>query len=234
MAQLPIKAVTFDLDDTLWEIWPIIERAERRLHDWLSHHHPAVTARYTPLQLRQLCDMIARKRPDIAHDRTELRKAALKMAAERAGLTEFCEHTAFRIFHVARNEVEFFAEVMPVLERLSRRYTLGALSNGNADIKLVGLGELFDFALNAVEVGRPKPEPAMFQAALARLGLEPCQIVHVGDEPHHDVQGAAQAGFRTVWVNRAGREWPGGPRADGEIASLEELEPLLERWESSA
>jgi putative hydrolase of the HAD superfamily len=45
------------------------------------------------------------------------------------------------------------------------------------------------------------------------------------------VRGGREAGFRTVWVNRTGRAWPGGPRADAEIASLAELEAVLAVWE---
>lgn len=225
-----IQAITFDLDDTLWEIWPIIDRAEQRLHDWLLERHPQIPAMFTPLELRQLCAEIAQQRPQIAHDRTLLRKEALDLAARRAQCREFCAETAFQIFYAARNEVVFFEEVLPVLERLSQRYILGALSNGNADIRLIGLDHIFDFAINAVDVGAPKPEPAMFEAACRYLAIPSYRILHVGDDPEHDVLGAARAGLKTVWVNRQGREWPGGKRADAEIRTLEELEILLEQW----
>lgn len=226
----PIRAITFDLDDTLWDIWPIIDRAEQRLHDWLTEHHPQIPAMFTALELRRLGGDIAREQPQFAHDRTFLRKQALNLAAEQAGCGEFCVESAFAIFFAARNEVVFFKEVLAVLQRLARRYTLGALSNGNADIRLVGLGELFDFSISAVDAGAAKPEPAMFEAACRYLEVLPGQIVHVGDDPEHDVLGAAQAGLRTVWVNRRGRAWPGDAPADAEIKSLVELEDLLERW----
>jgi putative hydrolase of the HAD superfamily len=88
---------------------------------------------------------------------------------------------------------------------------------------------LFDFAINAVDVGVAKPAPDMFVAACDRLDLEPPEIVHVGDDPEHDVLGAARVGMRTVWVNRAAKPWPGGRRADAEIRSFEELEGVLLR-----
>lgn len=118
--------------------------------------------------------------------------------------------------------------MLPVLERLAQRYPLGALSNGNADIHRVGLAHLFDFAFNAVDVGAAKPAPALFLAACRHLNMTPAQIVHVGDDPEHDVGGAASVGLRTVWVNRTGRKWPGGFRADAEIHALDELEAILE------
>jgi putative hydrolase of the HAD superfamily len=226
----PIRAITFDLDDTLWAIWPIIARAEQQLHDWLLQHYPRIPERFSALALRHLAEEIVRDRPEIAHDRSELRREALRRAARQAGYKTFRVDAAFEVFFAARNEVVFFEEVLPVLERLATRFTLGALSNGNADIKSVGLGELFDFAFNAVTVGAAKPAPDMFMEACRYLGLEPAQIVHVGDDPEHDVLGAARVGLRTVWVNRDGRQWPGGQRADGEIRTLEDLEALLSAW----
>ena len=228
-----ICAITFDLDDTLWDIWPIIVRAEDRLHDWLKDHYPKVPECFSSLELRQLCAGIALQQPSLAHDRTLLRKEALRLAAGQAGYSEFHVDAAFEVFITARNEVVFFEEVLAVLERLSRRYSLGALSNGNADVRRIGLDRFFAFAINAADVGAAKPEPAMFEAACRYLKLSPERIVHVGDDPEHDVLGAARAGLRTVWVNRQGRDWPGGERADAEIKTLAELEAIVERWNSS-
>lgn len=226
-----IHAVTFDLDDTLWDIWPIIARAEARLHDWLNVHHPIIPARFSPLDLRRLASEIAQQQPEIAYDRSLLRKRGLQLAADLAGCQGFCVETAFEVFYAARNEVVLFAEVLPVLERLTERYTLGALSNGNADLRLVGLHHVFDFSINAVDVGAAKPAPAIFEAACERLAVFPQQIVHVGDDPESDVHGAAQAGLRTIWINREGKDWPGGQRADAEISTLGELEAVLDRWD---
>ena len=107
-----IKALTFDLDDTLWDIWPVVERAEVLLHDWLAARYPRISERFTPLQLRDLCEEIAAARPAIAHDRTRLRKDALQLAASRAGYAEFDAESAFAVFFAARNAVELFAEAV--------------------------------------------------------------------------------------------------------------------------
>ena len=227
----PIRAITFDLDDTLWDIWSIIERAEWRLHDWLAHHYPRIPAMFTPVELRQLSLEVAAAQPHLAHDRSHLRKEALRLAARRADCKLFPADAAFQVFHAARNDVEFFDDVLPALERLSCRYTLGALTNGNADIHAAGLGELLAFSINAVDAGAGKPDPAIFEAACQRLGLVPEQIVHVGDDPELDILAAARVGFRTVWVNRGGKDWPHDERADAEIATLRELEALLAEWE---
>lgn len=226
-----IKAITFDLDDTLWDIWPVVERAEERLHDWLSTRYPRIPEQFTPLELRELSQEVIATCPEMAHDRTWLRKEALWLAARRVDYVEFDVESAFAVFFVARNAVKPFADVQPTLQRLAQRYTLASLSNGNADLRLIGLHDLFTFSLNAIDVGAAKPAPLMFERACQLLAARPEQVVHVGDDPEHDIFGAAQAGFRTVWVNRTGRNWPGGSQADAEIATFVELEQVLAGWE---
>ncbi len=59
-----IKAITFDLDDTLWEVWPVVERAEQLLHDWLAARYPRIPEQFTPLELRDLSSEVAAARPE--------------------------------------------------------------------------------------------------------------------------------------------------------------------------
>lgn len=223
-----IKVITFDLDDTLWSVWPVIEAAERRLHDWLRQRYPRITEAHTPTSLRLLCRDIAREHPDIAHDKSSLRISALKLAARQYGYPEDLAEPAFEVFYAARNEVDFYPDVIPVLEDLARDHTLGALSNGNADIRLCGLGELFSFHFHAIGVGSEKPDPAMFEAALAETGAAPAEIVHVGDDPHHDIEGALQAGFRAIWVNRDGKPWDQAFLPDAMINDLHALRGVID------
>lgn len=229
-----IKAITFDLDDTLWDIWPVVARAEQTLHNWLAVRYPRLTEKFTPLELRDLAIEVAATYPEIAHDRTRLRKEALRLAARWSGYAEldFDVERAFAVFFAARNAVELFEDARPTLERLAQRYTLASLSNGNADVRLIGLDAVFAFSLSAIDVGSAKPDQLIFETARRRLGAQPDQIVHVGDDPNDDVRGGQNAGFRTVWMNRAKRAWPGGARADAEIICLADLERVLADWEN--
>ena len=81
----------------------------------------------------------------------------------------------------------------------------------------------FDFAFLAEEIGASKPEPDMFHAALEHTGASAAEIIHVGDDPVHDIQGAQQVGMRTIWVNLRNKDWPGGLTADQEIRTLKDL-----------
>ena len=228
MRPAPILAITFDLDDTLWAIDPVIERAERLMHAWLAEHYPRLPERYSPADLRALRNELLGSRPDLAHDLGALRRESLALAAEHCGYGREVAEGAFAVMWQARNEVELFADVLPVLGALSLRFTLGGLTNGNADIARIGLHTLLRFCIGARETGVAKPHPAIFRAASAAAGVPAGQILHVGDDPERDVHGARAAGMRTVWLNRDGREWPGGPRADVELQDLHGLVDLLE------
>ncbi|HYW92501.1 MAG TPA: HAD family hydrolase [Gammaproteobacteria bacterium] len=221
------RAITFDLDDTLWEVEGVLRLADARLHAWLARYQPRAASRFPPVELRSMMAAIAAERPEWAHDFSYLRRAALSRAARLAGDEEDLSDEAFRVFLRARNEVVLYDDVRPVLDRLRRRYPMASITNGNADVRLVGLETYFTAAISAAGVGYAKPHPVPFQAACAALGHAPAEVVHVGDDPESDVAGAAAAGLRTIWVNRKGRDWPGGPGPDAEIRSLDQLEVAL-------
>ena len=68
-----IRAITLDLDDTLWPIWPTIARAESVLQSWLAEHAPATHALYAmPGALRAIRNRMEQLRPDLRHDLSAL------------------------------------------------------------------------------------------------------------------------------------------------------------------
>lgn len=230
-APVPIRAITFDLDDTLWAIDPVIERAEQCMHAWLGQRYPRLSERYTPAGLRELRDQLATEQPQLAHDLSILRLESLALAAAHCGYGREAAEGAFDVMWRARNEVQLFDDVLPVLTVLADRLPLGALTNGNADIALVGLDHVLRFSVTARAVGVAKPELGIFQAASSAVGVPVQEILHVGDDPLRDVFGARAAGMRTVWVNRDSRTWPGGLPADAEVTDLHGLLDLLVQWQ---
>lgn len=230
MRAFPIRAITFDLDDTLWAIDPVIVRAEQRMHDWLAEHYPRLGERYSPDALRALREQVTRQHPELAHDLAALRVESLALAARACGYGREVAEQAFEVMWQARNEVELFADALPVLTALAARLPLGGLTNGNADIVRIGLDHVLGFCVSARDVGHAKPHPAIFAAACQTAGVPAAQVLHVGDDPERDVHGARAAGMRSVWLNRDGRDWPGGPPADAEVSDLLELMPLVEDW----
>ena len=198
-----IAAISLDLDDTLWPIWPTIERAERVLHDWLMREAPKTAELLvTPGVLRELREATGRERSDLAHDLSALRRESIRMALRRSGEDPALADTAFDVFFAERQRVVLYDDAAPALQWLSERYPLVAVSNGNADLKLTGVDRWFRSALSAYQFGSAKPEAPIFLAAAASVGVRPDQVLHVGDDPALDVVGALNAGMQAAWVAR--------------------------------
>src|SRR5690606_23172995 len=112
--------------------------------------------------------------------------------------------------------VEFYPDALDALQRIARRVPVAALSNGNADLRAIGIDAHFTLQLHAREHGAAKPDASIFLAACERLGCEPGVVLHVGDHVEADVLGAMRAGLRGCWLHRT--DHPGGlsdwPHAD--------------------
>lgn len=203
-----IRTITLDLDDTLWPIHPVILRAEQALYAWLDEHYPRITARFSEHDLLQQRLNVVDEFPGKGHDFTFMRRKVLARVAEVAGYTADYVDDAMNVFMAHRNDVEMFPEVRTALELLGQRYTVVAVTNGNASLERIGIRELFDGVVSASSAGAAKPDPQIFDVAVEVGGAEPHETLHVGDHPECDVAGASNAGLRTAWVNRDGTEWP--------------------------
>ncbi|WP_298579736.1 HAD-IA family hydrolase [uncultured Luteimonas sp.] len=212
----PVRAITLDLDDTLWPFAPIGARIDRVLEDWMRTHSPATATMFPAAAMRSLRDRVWRENPQLAHDLSALRRLALEIALRDSGGDLSLLDAAYEAFYAERNRVEFYPDALESLQRLARRVPLVSLSNGNADLVRVGIDGHFAFALHAREHGAAKPEPGIFLAACTRLGLAPGLVLHVGDHVDTDVAAAARAGLRSCWIRRPDN--PGGhlrwPHAD--------------------
>ena len=220
-----IRAVTLDLDDTLWPIWPTIERAESVLLDWLRVHAPATAqSLQTAAAVRAVRHEINRLRPELANDLNALRRESIRLALGRAGDDEALAEPAFAVFFAERQRVDLFDDVLPALEFLAARWPVVALSNGTADVHAVGLGRFFHASVSAHQVGVAKPDPRIFEIAAAAAGVPAASVLHVGDDAHLDACAARDAGMHAVWLNRAGVDWPHeGAALPATVASLAQL-----------
>ncbi len=230
-----VRAVAFDLDNTLWDVEPVIARAERLLLEWLREHCPRIPERVSVEEMRAARERLAGEQPQRAHDLTYIRTEALARHALECGYGAEVAEQAFQVFFTARNELEPFRDVRPALERLQGRYLLATLSNGNADLARIGLTDLFALSLNARQIGIAKPHPACFQRLAEGLRLDPRDILYAGDDPFIDVEAARAAGLRTAWVNRRRARWPDGLIApDLSVTSCVSLADALENGGVSA
>lgn len=203
-----IRAITLDLDDTLWPVWPTIDRAEIQMQDFLRPLAPVTAAMMAdPRQRAQLRDAVVTAQADSAHDMSALRLGMIDMALQRCGEPTALAHQAFAVFYAARQQVDLYADSAQALQRLAGRFPLLALTNGNADVHLVGIGHWFVGSVGAHTVGLPKPHKAIFDVAASALQCSHEQVLHVGDDARLDVLAALDAGMQSVWVNRQGANW---------------------------
>jgi len=202
------RLATIDLDDTVWPCAPVIHAAEGALYAWLSEQTPRLARAHDPASLREHRRLLMQARPDIAHDVTELRRAALSSLMADYGYPPTLADTAMEVFRRARNQVEPYGDVVPALTSLRRRMRIVAVTNGNAEVEQTPLRDAFDLVLTAADAGAMRPDPALFRMAMDWAGAAPRETLHVGDDPLRDVDAARRAGLTAVWINRGGLDWP--------------------------
>lgn len=229
-----LRVITMDLDDTLWDVMPVIVRAEKATQAWLAEHFPEIPERVPDDLALALRAEVVEKFRDRAHDLTFIRKQTLLAVAARAGYdaatSTLISEEAFSVFDEHRNSLELFPDARPALEKLASRFRLIAVTNGNADLDKIGIDDLFDGFVSARTAGAAKPDPRIFAQAVELGGHPARRTLHVGDHPEHDVRGARQAGLRAAWVNRDKAPWPAEhPAADLEVTDLGVLADFLVR-----
>ena len=223
-----IRALTLDLDDTLWEIHPVMRRAERALYDWTAEHYPRITSRFKPEDVRVIREQVVAEFHDRTHDLSFIRRTVLDRLRSAVGYEAGFVDAAFDVFNAVRNDVELFPEVIPALTILDRHFALVAVTNGNSDLGRIGIARYFDDVITAARAGAAKPARQVFEMAVQIAGYSAKETLHVGDHPRYDVEGARQAGQPTVWVNRGDASWPAAlAEPDHEVTHIGELPTIL-------
>jgi FMN hydrolase / 5-amino-6-(5-phospho-D-ribitylamino)uracil phosphatase len=223
-----VTALTLDLDDTLWPVRPPLVAAEKTLADWLLAHAPA-TARGMqtsggPGAMLALRAQVAAEHPEWAHDLSAIRLETIRRALRQHGDDPALAEPAFEAFFETRHQVVLYDDVLPALARLAGRYRLIAVSNGNAEIARVGLGRYFAGSVSARSHGVAKPHASIFIAACAAAGAQPHEVLHLGDDPALDIDGALAAGLHAGWISR-----PDGAHVDApQRARAHRFNDLLE------
>ena len=203
-----MRVLTIDLDETVWPCQTVIDRAEQGLYAWIEQTAPRLARDHSIESLRDRRLALKDSRPDLAHDITALRLESLGGLLDEYGYRPERAAEGLAVFMAERNRVQPFPDVAPVLQALAGRYWLVSVTNGNAVVAQTPLRGHFHYSLSAADVGAPKPQAPLFEAALRRVGAEPAEGVHIGDDPLLDVDAARRVGMRSVWVNRACARWP--------------------------
>lgn len=200
----PINAITFDLDDTLYDNREVIRLTLQKAHTCLQSYHPALND-FSYEDYDALREKLREQEPEIYHDVTEWRRRTVITTLLNVGLSaaeaEQGADTVMATFAQWRNRINITQQTHQVLTVLARRVPLLAITNGNADPHRFGLAHYFQFILRAGEHGRAKPYHDMYQLATKKLNLSPEHILHVGDDLTTDVAGSLGYGMQSCWIN---------------------------------
>ena len=226
-----IRLITFDLDDTLWDMRPALEAAEAAQWSYLNARFPAMALAATPrAQIADLRRKLLEDKPELTHHISTFRQSFIERLLLHHGVpggeAEWAASEAFAAFLSQRHEVVLYANAHSVLNTLGRQFQLGALTNGNADVRKTEIGPCFDYAWRAEEFGVSKPDPALFHRAFEAAGVPAGEVIHIGDCHDNDVSGAISAGAKAIWFNPDGGA---SEIASGVVKELSELPAAIER-----
>jgi len=246
---MPIRAVVFDLFDTLvdlpMETLPRVAIGGREIPSTAGALHAALAER-SDVSFGDFARVMAAvdrewRATHWERDRELPTDERFARVAAALGVTD--PELPQRLTDVHMGMIASIAATPPhhpaLLAALRERYRIGLCSNfswaptARAILAAAALGDAFDAVVISHEHGMRKPRPEIFAATLEALGVAPAEVAHVGDNLAADVGGAAALGIRTVWITRrvadpaAALAKHAGPRPDHVIADLAELEALL-------
>ena len=198
----PVKAMTFDLDDTLYDNHPHMRRSEQATLAHIHAHFPA--AHHTDFGFwRGQRAALLQQRPELINDVAELRRLGLTAGFSACGLggNELLQavENVYEYFYFTRSDFTVEASVHKIMATLAERLPLIAITNGNVNLQQIGIADYFQHSLHASLQQPMKPAPHMFKQAAEILNLAPECILHVGDNLEKDVWGGRSAGFKTAW-----------------------------------
>lgn len=233
-----IKLLTFDLDHTLWAPEQALAGAEQAMRAWLSQHYPQVTELYSAKEFLKYRLQLAANQPQLAVQVSAMRIEVLRMFFLQSGMDHEqalkVAKQAFAVFYHERSKIQFYPDALATIQQLAKRYPLIALTNGNADLELIGIDHLFTAYFNADSVGTAKPQPEMFVAALQHAEVLAQECVHIGDCPINDVLAPKRLGMNAIWVNAKQEQWQSDEYApDAVVSHVRELPAILSDWQRS-
>ena len=224
-----IKALSFDVDGTLSDFDTSMRSSLRRALQELEGSHPQEAADLSVEALIAASAGVHRKVGSQTLSLKAMRQESFNQAMQSVGI-----HDDQLVSHITQvymshrfNNVYIFDDVLPTLQALSERYAIGLLSNGNSRPEALGIQNLLQFSIFAEDHSVEKPDPAIFQILLEQTGCSPEEVLHVGDSIEDDLVGAANAGIKSVWLNRNCTGKNSHEATTYEISSLTQILDIL-------
>jgi len=222
---MTIRAVLFDVDFTLARPGPELSpEGYRRLGE--RHGLDLDPVRYD--DARTAAVDLLQHHPELEHDDETWVVFTQRIIEGMGGSGPRAEAAAREMvsFWEQHHNFELYEDVLPVLEELRRHgLKIGLVSNTARDLEAFVLHHRLDVdtALASRAHGWTKPHRSIFEAALARLEVEPAETAMVGDSPRDDIEGARALGIQAFLLDRDGRY----AEADGRLPDLFALPAAL-------
>ena len=198
------KAISFDLDDTLYDNHPIIKQAEIDFLAYLTSTYPQLSS-LDARKWQLYKNLLINENPTLQHDVSLWRKEVIKRIMVIYGIPMNTAinytNTAFQRFIELRSRLHVPQNNINLLQKLMAHYPIVAITNGNVDIAQIGLQDAFTFVLKAGNGLKSKPHADLFQQAATQLNINIDDILHVGDHLITDVYGAQNNNAQAVWFN---------------------------------
>lgn len=200
-----ILAISFDVDDTLWNFSDSSDVALSETINVLSKNHTKTSIKLNVKELQEIRDETEIRLEGIINDLDEIRKESFKIILARNGISnDSLLSKLYETYSSTKKDLtKPYQDVIPSIKFLKSHFKIGIISNGNCYPKDLGIENLIDFSIYSQKLpGIKKPNPIIFQIASEKIHCSPKQILHIGDSYENDYLGAINSGFQSILIDR--------------------------------
>jgi len=224
-----IKSIAFDGDGTLWDFEKVMRHSLSFVLHELQQVDPQAASMLDIDKMIAIRNRVATELKGKITNLEKIRFKAFKQTLVDIGKPDdaLASHLNQVYLKHRFEDIELYKDVLPVLEALKEKYSIGLLSNGNTYPERCGLECIFTYVIFSQDYGFEKPDPRLYNIALEKADCSAQQVLMVGDSLENDVIGASKVGIKGVWLNRPGIKSEAKFEPKYQIQSLSELLDIL-------
>lgn len=239
----PFKAISFDLDDTLYSNHPIMITTGEAMVAYFQKELPEllesskdIQAAYDISFWSAYKNKVLAYTPDLIHDVTTLRVETYYLGMIDLGIAKTqarqAAQKALAHFDFHRSNFKVPKNIHQLLTSLAKKWPLIAISNGNVNTQAIELNQYFEAVFHAGtqtsgKLLKQKPSTDMFESALEHLKIPASELLHIGDCGKADILGGTLAGCQTAWVSNFTVGKPLSILPNVELTDVEDLYQFL-------